>query len=380
MEGTLITLLVGAGGGVLCLILVGVAYLVWRAVVGDSRRDPRQARPAQSAVSRPASRRSGAKERQEPVRSSQELIIEVQRTRTILLGWLSVLEAFAIGDAWRASALRAELGGINTCDVTLVGDASVMAAYQQVVGVLRNQAGRGMPPDLASEVASIRVRLLTALAEQERRLNQGERPLIVEPLAHLDLWGPPRPITEVIIRPSTEPAEPAATGDELEAEALPPPIEPPEPAQPSAEPTTEPGRILVPPPSIPRADREAAPPDGDERVPEKRPSPATGARPRLRALPDPAGPNGGTARTSAVGRAPRPPARLSAAPAKPSPPAPLADPKPAVASASSRPTSAVAKPAGSGPRKPNAGTRAPVGPAATAAKPAARSNGGRPRP
>ena len=137
------------------------------------------------------------------------MIVELHRTRSILLGWLSVLEAFALGDAWRATALRAELGDLNTCDISLVGDANVIATYQLTVDMLRNQAGRGLPPDVASQMASIRVRLLTALAEQERRLNHGEKPVIAEPLGHLDLWGPPRPITEVTMRPSAASSQPA---------------------------------------------------------------------------------------------------------------------------------------------------------------------------
>jgi len=206
-----ILLLIAAGGVVFgVLAIVDTLHAAW-ARRRDAKGVQDKVLAPQSSVygDRPASaRRSGAKtEHLDPVRV-QHLIVELHRTRSILLGWLSVLEAFALGDAWRATALRAELGDINTCDISLVGDANVIATYQITVDMLRNQAGRGLPADVASEMASIRVRLLTALAEQERRLNHGERPIIAEPLVHLDLWGPPRPITEVTIRPPTPTSQP----------------------------------------------------------------------------------------------------------------------------------------------------------------------------
>jgi hypothetical protein len=420
MEQTVVTLLIGAGGGVLCLIWVAGAYLVWRAATGGSSRNPRRARPPQPLVSRAVpenTRRSGSRrERLDPVRVQQELIVELNRTRTILLGWLSVLEAFALGDVWRATALRAELGDINTCDVSLIGDANVIATYQLIVGVLRNQAGRGLPPEVASEVASIRVRLLTALAEQERRLNHDEGPQIAEALAHLDLWGPPRPITEVIIRPPTEAASRTAIADDFDAPASPSPINLPKPAQPAAETTPEQARILVPPSPASGPDLKASAAAADQRVSTRRPSPQpsdeqlaedkpaapgkriasrpstpASARPRLRALPDPAGLTRAGGGTNAAARGPRPappltatPAKpippLTATPAKPTPPPPVGAPTSAVASAGRRTTSAVAKPGGSGPRKPVSRASGPVGPAAMSAKPAGRSDAERSRP
>jgi hypothetical protein len=206
-----VLLLVAAGGVLFCVLALADAVLAARARRRDANGVQDRVPQPQASIygDRPGSaRRSGAKtEHLDPVRV-QHLIVELHRTRSILLGWLSVLEAFALGDAWRATALRAELGDINTCDISLVGDANVIATYQLTVDMLRNQAGRGLPADVASEMASIRVRLLTALAEQERRLNHGEKPVIAEPLVHLDLWGPPRPITEVMIRPPTPTSQP----------------------------------------------------------------------------------------------------------------------------------------------------------------------------
>jgi len=186
MEQTIVTLLIAAGGAVFGVLVIAGGYLAARAAVRDANGILHKVPTPEPNLygSRPeAPRRSGAKpERLDSIRVQQAMILELQRTRSILLGWLSVLEAFALGDAWRATALRSELGDINTCDVSLVGDANVIATYQLTVDMLRNQAGRGLPPDVASQMASIRVRLLTALAEQERRLNHGERPLIAEPL------------------------------------------------------------------------------------------------------------------------------------------------------------------------------------------------------
>ena len=209
MEQTIITLLIAAGGAVFGVLVIAGGYLAARAAMRDAngvlRKVPAPEPKLYVTQPEPPRRSGGKPERVDPVRVRESMILELQRTRSILLGWLSVLEAFALGDAWRATALRAELGDINTCDVSLVGDANLIATYQLTVDMLRNQAGRGLPPDVASQMASIRVRLLTALAEQERRLTHGEKPQIAEPLGHLDLWGPPRPITEVITRPNAEP-------------------------------------------------------------------------------------------------------------------------------------------------------------------------------
>jgi hypothetical protein len=229
MDPTIVVLLIAVGGAIAAgAAVLGVFALADFVLSRLARR--RNANGAQDTVpqeqssvygDRPSTaRRSGAKtEHLDPVRV-QHLIVELHRTRSILLGWLSVLEAFALGDAWRATALRAELGDINTCDISLVGDANVIATYQLTVDMLRNQAGRGLPPEVASDMASIRVRLLTALAEQERRLNHGEKPVIAEPLVHLDLWGPPRPITEVTIRPPTPTLQPLLGDSSTSSPAL----------------------------------------------------------------------------------------------------------------------------------------------------------------
>jgi len=186
-------LLLVAAGGVIFAFLVILDF-----VLSTRARDP----------GRESGRRSDARTgKLDPVRI-QQLTAELHRTRSTLLGWLSVLEAFALGDALRATALRAELGDLNTCDITLVGDSNVIATYQVTVAMLRNQSGLGLPPEMAAEVASIRVRLLTALSEQERRLALGEAPVVASSPVHLDLWGPPRPITEVTIRPAAPTSQP----------------------------------------------------------------------------------------------------------------------------------------------------------------------------
>jgi hypothetical protein len=218
-----ILLLIAAGGvvfGVLAIADTIFSALGRRRAANGAQDTVPQAQFSVYGDRPSTARRSGVKtEHFDPVRV-QHLIVELHRTRSILLGWLSVLEAFALGDAWRATALRAELGDINTCDISLVGDANVIATYQLTVDMLRNQAGRGLPPEVASDMASIRVRLLTALAEQERRLNHGEKPVIAEPLVHLDLWGPPRPITEVTIRPPTPTLQPLLGDSSTSSPAL----------------------------------------------------------------------------------------------------------------------------------------------------------------
>jgi hypothetical protein len=217
MDPTIIVLLIAASGAIVAgAALLGAFALADAVLARVARRraanEVEPALPAQNASiyghraeGRP---RSATRSRRLDPARVQHLIVELQRTRSILLGWLSVLEAFALGDALRAMALRAELDDINTCDISLVGDANVIATYQLIVDVLRNQAGRGLPPDVTSEMASIRVRLIAALAGQERRLNHGEAPVIASPLVHLDLWGPFRPPTEVTIQPASPTSQP----------------------------------------------------------------------------------------------------------------------------------------------------------------------------
>jgi hypothetical protein len=340
---TTVLLLVAAGGVLFCVLAVADAVLAAR----GRRRDPNgvqdKVSQQQSSVygDRPSTaRRPGPKtEHLDPVRV-QHLIVELHRTRSILLGWLSVLEAFALGDAWRATALRAELGDINTCDITLVGDANVIATYQLTVDMLRNQAGRGLPPDVASEMASIRVRLLTALAEQERRLNHGEKPVIAEPLVHLDLWGPPRPITEVTIRPPTPTSQPQLGDSSPSLPAL--------SALPAAEPPLIVRPVTVGLPALLDGPRETTPalltPPSPSPAPTAAgPEPAA-ARPPVarRAKPQPASPQ-----SNAEPKATKAPVRQAAsraAAAGAAPPAAKATTRPAtksIATASTKPATVV---------------------------------------
>ena len=320
MQQTVITLLIAAGGALFGVVAIAGAYLAARFALRDANgalpKEPPPPAPAYVDIRHEAGRRRETRARRpEPVVDQRGLLVELQRTRTILLGWLTVLEAFALGDAWRATSLRAELGDLNTCNVTLVGDGEVIASYQLTVDILRNQAGRGLPPEVASQVASVRIRLLTALAEQERRLNQGEKPQIAELFRHLDLWGPPRPITE-IIRPAKE----------------------------------------VPPP-----------PDQDSSLPAA-PAPAPAPAPALTAAPDPSpqpptlevvsSPAGGDGVSAPAKAGARPAARTKAATPRAELPAPDALPRPkrrtstssaTRAAASPRPATAPDRPKGSGP-------------------------------
>jgi hypothetical protein len=350
-----ILLLIAAGGVVFgVLAIVDTLHAAW-ARRRDAKGVQDKVLAPQSSVygDRPASaRRSGAKtEHLDPVRV-QHLIVELHRTRSILLGWLSVLEAFALGDAWRATALRAELGDINTCDITLVGDANVIATYQITVDMLRNQAGRGLPADVASEMASIRVRLLTALAEQERRLNHGERPIIAEPLVHLDLWGPPRPITEVTIRPPTPTSQPLLGDSSTSSPAL--------YSLPAAEPPLIVRPVTVGLPALLDAPRETTPSMSAALLNPPIPSPAaTPARPAPAAAKPPiarrAKPQPSSTQPKAQPRATKAPARQAAPRATPAaapPPSAKATSRPAtkpIATASTKPATVVeaapAKPA-----------------------------------
>ena len=115
-------------------------------------------------------------------------MVELRRTRTILLGSLNVLEALAFGETSQATAARAVLGDVSDCNISLVGDASVVSLYLLTAEMLRNQIGQGLPVDAVVELASIRVKLLDSLALQEGRLSRGEEPLIMEPLGNPDFF------------------------------------------------------------------------------------------------------------------------------------------------------------------------------------------------
>ncbi len=177
MNQTIVTLLIAVGCAAIGVAAIAGGYLAAQA----ARRD------ADAAV--------------HDVLARETQLARLRRTRTILLGWLNILETLARGDSWRATAERAALGDVSDCDLSLVGDAGVVGTYLFTAQVLRSQNGKGLPPDAASQVASLRVKLLSAMAEQERRLVQGEAPRIIESAGKLDFFDLP-----------TERPEPEAAG------------------------------------------------------------------------------------------------------------------------------------------------------------------------
>ena len=117
---------------------------------------------------------------QREVIARETQVVQLRRTRTILLGWLGVLEALALGETWRANAARAELGDVSDCNLAIVGDAGVIGTYLFTANILRSQAGRGLPPEAAAQIATLRVNLMSVMAEQERRLLRGEPARFIE--------------------------------------------------------------------------------------------------------------------------------------------------------------------------------------------------------
>jgi hypothetical protein len=264
MDQTTVTLLLVTGGAAVGVAAIAGGYLAAQAARrdadaaihsaratrpnGESTRPDAAAARATSAASRPAAaappsaaagRRSSAAasavQATTLTRKQRELrVVELHRTRTILLGLLNALEALALGETSRATSARAELADVGECDISLVGDAGLVDRYLLTAEMLRTQIGRGLPAEAASQVASLRVELLTALAQQERRLSRGEelltteppRPLRLEGLTGSDqarpsqvdtLTGPPDLRTSPAVRPS--PVEPVTASRDLRASA-----------------------------------------------------------------------------------------------------------------------------------------------------------------
>jgi hypothetical protein len=204
MDQTTATLLIEIATGVAGAAIVG-SYLAVRAAkrdAGAATHATRRAARANGETTRPyvaAGRPATAVARPRAVAPAvqgtpltpeqRELrLVELDRTRTILFGSLNVLEALAFGEASKATAARAVLGDVSDCNISLVGDASVVSTYLLTAEMLRTQIGQGLPVDAVVEVASIRVKLLDALALQEGRLSRGEEPLIMEPVGNPDFF------------------------------------------------------------------------------------------------------------------------------------------------------------------------------------------------
>jgi hypothetical protein len=197
MDQTMVTLLIATG---VAGAAIAGGYLAARAATHDAdaaisrRRASAAPRPAgalespAAAVRRPRAAAPAVQGTTMTLERRELQMVELDRTRTILLGLLNVLEALAFGEASRATAARAVLGDVSDCNISLVGDASVVSTYLLTAEMLRTQVGQGLPSDGAAQVASIRVKLLDALALQEGRLSRGEEPLIMEPAGNPDFF------------------------------------------------------------------------------------------------------------------------------------------------------------------------------------------------
>jgi hypothetical protein len=178
MDQTTVTLLMALGGAAIGVAAIAGGYLVAQAAIRDADAAFRAARaaPRPAAATRRPRFAAPAVQGAKMTREQRELqMVELQRTRTILLGLLNVLEAVALGETSRATAARAELADVGDCDISLLGDADLVDTYLLTAEMLRTRIGQGLPADAASQVASLRVRLLTALAQQERGLSQERR-------------------------------------------------------------------------------------------------------------------------------------------------------------------------------------------------------------
>ncbi|MGH2512508.1 MAG: hypothetical protein ACRDGQ_07460 [Candidatus Limnocylindrales bacterium] len=115
-------------------------------------------------------------------------VVGLHRTRTILLGWLNVLEALAVGTTLNAATMRADLGDLRDCDLALLGDARLVGTYLSTAAKVGALSGQGMSPTIRQQVASLRVNVLTALAHQELRLMRGEEPVLVDSAGSVDFF------------------------------------------------------------------------------------------------------------------------------------------------------------------------------------------------
>lgn len=99
-------------------------------------------------------------------------IDRLRATRELLVRQLEAMLATARGDARRASTLAAESSLLDG-DISLLGDADLVAEYQSMLIELRNSIGQSINADLQKRSALVIAHILAALDAQTERLLRG---------------------------------------------------------------------------------------------------------------------------------------------------------------------------------------------------------------